>query len=122
MAHYAVVNSNNIVTQVFVGRDEDDLVEGVDSWEDYYAGVFGEKVLRTSYNTFANVHVDPETGYASDTQEKAFRGNYAAPGYSYDEGRDAFIAPRPMDDEESSWEWDEDGLVWREIILNPPTE
>jgi hypothetical protein len=29
MAHYAYLDENNIVTQVIVGRDEDDLVEGV---------------------------------------------------------------------------------------------
>ena len=35
MAHYAFINSNNIVTEVIVGNDEDktdDLPDGFDSW------------------------------------------------------------------------------------------
>ena len=40
MAHYAFLNDNNIVTEVIVGKDEDDnadLPEGFDSWEAWYA-------------------------------------------------------------------------------------
>ena len=36
MAHYAFLDSNNIVTQVIVGKDEEDLAEGVTDWETYY--------------------------------------------------------------------------------------
>ena len=32
MAHYAFLDENNLVTEVIVGRDEDDLIEGVTSW------------------------------------------------------------------------------------------
>ena len=41
MAHYAFLNDNNIVTEVIVGKDEDDnadLPEGFDSWEAWYGG------------------------------------------------------------------------------------
>jgi hypothetical protein len=70
MAHYAYLDENNIVTQVIVGRDEDDLIEGVTSWEEYYGA------LRTSYNG-------------------KIRYNYAGIGYTYDPIDDAFIAPMP---------------------------
>jgi hypothetical protein len=70
MAHYAYLDENNIVTQVIVGRDEDDLIEGVTSWEEYYGAV------RTSYN-------------------HKIRYNYAGIGYTYDPIDDAFIAPMP---------------------------
>ena len=50
MAHYALVDDNNIVTNVFVGRDEDDLPDGITSWEDYYGAVHGQTCRRTSYN------------------------------------------------------------------------
>ena len=70
MAHYAYLDKNNIVTQVIVGRHEDDLIEGVTSWEEYYGAV------RTSYNG-------------------KIRYNYAAIGYTYDPIDDAFIAPMP---------------------------
>ena len=38
--------------------------------------------------------------------------NYAGIGYTYDEARDAFIAPKPFD----SWVLDEETCQW-----NPPT-
>jgi len=97
MAHYAVLNSDNIVTQVFVGRDEDDLAPDVTDWEEYYAPE-GHTVKRTSYNTRGGVHYDPETGEPSEDQSKAFRGNYAGIGFTYDEDLDAFIPPKPSED------------------------
>jgi hypothetical protein len=74
MAHYAYLDENNIVTMVIVGRDEDDLIDGVTSWEEYYGAV------RTSYNG-------------------KIRYNYAGIGYTYDPIDDAFIAPQPY----ASW-------------------
>jgi hypothetical protein len=70
MAHYAYLDENNIVTQVIVGRDEDDLIEGVTSWEEYYGAI------RTSYNG-------------------KIRFNFAGIGFTYDPIDDAFIAPMP---------------------------
>lgn len=95
MAHYAFLNENNIVTEVIVGRDEDDIVEGVTSWEDYYGGVRGQRCLRTSYNTAAGVH---------SGDGEPFRGNYAGPGYEYREDLDAFIPPKLEPTEDVS-EW-----------------
>ena len=68
MAHYAYLDENNIVTQVIVGRDENDLIDGVTSWEEYYGAV------RTSYNG-------------------KIRYNFAGIGFTYDPVDDAFIAP-----------------------------
>ena len=70
MAHYAFIDDANIVTEVIVGRDEN---EGVD-WEAYYAAVRGQRCVRTSYN--GNV-----------------RGVYAGIGYRYDEQLDVFVPP-----------------------------
>jgi hypothetical protein len=70
MAHYAYLDENNIVTAVIVGRDENDLIDGVTSWEEYYGAV------RTSYNG-------------------KIRYNFAGIGYTYDPIDDAFIAPMP---------------------------
>ena len=36
MAHYAFLDDNNVVILVIVGRDENDLPDGITSWEDYY--------------------------------------------------------------------------------------
>jgi hypothetical protein len=98
MAHYAELDENNIVTQVFVGRDEDDLVEGITDWEIYYARP-GYRVKRTSYNTFAGEHLLGGT---------PFRGNYAGIGFEYREDLDAFIPPKPDGD----WVLDETIFPW----------
>ena len=75
MAHYAFLDENNIVTEVIVGKDENELIEGLDP-EIWYANFRDQKCVRTSYN--ANI-----------------RYNYAGVGYKYDSDADAFIAPRP---------------------------
>ena len=109
MAHYAFLDDNNIVTQIIVGRDEDDLPEGIISWEDYYSEFHGQNCKRTSYNTVANEHLLGGT---------PFRGHYAGVGYTYDSDRDAFIPPEPPD----AIGFDEDTLTW--IVPEPeqPTE
>ncbi len=105
MAHYAVLDADNTVTQVFVGRDEDDLAPGVDDWEIYYAPA-GHTVKRTSYNTRGGIHYTD--GEPSADQTKALRMNYAGIGFTYDEDRDAFISPKPYD----SWVLDETTCLW----------
>lgn len=77
MAHYAFVDENNIVTEVIVGIDETELIEGLDT-ETWYGNFRGQVCKRTSYN--GNM-----------------RKNYAGVGYTYDADRDAFIAPEPED-------------------------
>ena len=73
MAHYAFLNENNIVTEVIVGIDETETIEGLDP-ETWYANFRGQTCKRTSYNN--NI-----------------RGIYAGIGYKYDPVEDIFIAP-----------------------------
>lgn len=75
MAHYAFLDDNNIVTEVIVGIDETELIEGLDP-ETWYGNFRGQVCKRTSYNN--NI-----------------RYNFAGIGFTYDEGADAFIAPMP---------------------------
>ena len=75
MAHYAFLDENNIVTEVIVGIDETELIEGLDT-ETWYSNFRGQICKRTSYH--GNI-----------------RKNYAGVGYTYDADRDAFIAPEP---------------------------
>jgi len=86
MAHYAFLDENNVVTEVIVGRHEDDL--GID-WEQYYGEFRGQRCKRTSYN--GNI-----------------RKNFAGIGYTYDEVRDAFIPPRPGPE----WTLNEETCQW----------
>ena len=110
MAHYAVLDSGNTVTMVFVGRD--DVVEGIDDWETYYAPE-GHTVKQTSFNTYGGVHYTD--GVPSDDQTKALRFNYAGIGFTYDADRDAFIPPTPY----PSWVLDEDTCLWVAPIAYP---
>ena len=106
MAHYVVLDSNNIVVNGFVGRNEGE--DGVD-WEQYYSA------KRTSYNTRGGVHYDPDTNEPSADQSKAFRKNYAGLGYIYDEVRDAFIPPQPY----PSWTLNESTCLWDAPVPYP---
>ena len=88
MAHYAYLK-NNIVVDVIVGKDETELIDGLDP-EIYYAQGTDCIVKRTSYNG-------------------KIRFNYAAIGYVYDSIRDAFIPPKCHDEatvNESTCLWD----------------
>jgi len=73
MAHYAFLDSNNIVTEVITGIDETELIEGLTP-EEWYGNFRGQKCVRTSYN--GNI-----------------RGIYAGIGHFYDEVNDVFVAP-----------------------------
>jgi hypothetical protein len=75
MAHYAFLDSDNIVTEVIVGVDETKLIEGKDT-ETWYSEFRNQVCKRTSYNA-------------------KIRKNYAGIGYVYDSELDAFIAPKP---------------------------
>ena len=103
MAHYSFIDSDNLVVEVIVGKDENDtetLPEEYASWEEYYETKRdGLTCKRTSYNTAGNQHLDGG---------EAFRGNYAGIGYSYDEENDVFIPPQPYPSwtlNESTWSW-----------------
>jgi len=126
MAHYAYLDENNIVVAVTVGKDETELIDGLDT-ETYYALGTPYTVKRTSYWTYGGVH------YGNDGSP-AFRKNYASIGYSFD--GIGFFAPQPypswtLDPETYYWEapvpypadgkefeyvWDEATLSWKEVI------
>jgi hypothetical protein len=73
MAHYAFIDTNNVVTEVITGIDETELIEGLDP-ETWYGNFRGQVCKRTSYN--GNI-----------------RGTYAGIGYTYDPNLDEFVAP-----------------------------
>jgi len=120
MAHYAFLDSNNIVTEVIVGKSEGE--ENTD-WEQWYGAFRGQVCKRTSYNTISGIHTNGGTAY---------RKNYAGIGYSFDAGRNAFIPPKPyaswllneqtcgwnspvpMPQDDKQYTWDENKLAWVE--------
>ena len=120
MAHYAFLDSNNIVTEVIVGKDESNF-----DWENYYGNLRGQLCKRTSYNTYGGVH--KEGGIP-------FRKNFASVGFIYDPACDVFIPPCPypswtVNEETGLWEapipkpedgnyylWDEENQTWNLVI------
>jgi hypothetical protein len=87
MAHYAFI-TDGVVTEVITGIDETETIEGLNT-ETWYANFRGQTCKRTSYN--GNI-----------------RFNYAGIGYTYDESRDAFIAPKCHDEavlDEATCRW-----------------
>lgn len=99
MAHYAFLDENNIVTEVIVGRDENEIVDGISNWELFYGEMRGQVCKRTSYN--GNI-----------------RKNYAGIGDFYDKNRDAFISPKPF----NSWILNEDTCQWEPPVQHPEEE
>lgn len=116
MAHYAFLNENNTVIKVITGKDEtdlDNLPEGYSNWENYYLdknNINASQCLRTSYNTKQNKYRTNNNLDLSDDQSKAFRGNFAVIGGTYDETNDVFIPPKPDSEnnyvlDETIWDW-----------------
>ena len=99
MAHFAQLE-NNVVTQVIVVSNQDILNEqGQESEEKgiaFCSNLLGGTWKQTSYNG-------------------KIRKNYAGVGYTYDEGRDAFIAPKPF----VSWILDEVTCQWKAPVDMP---
>ena len=95
MAHYAFLDDDNIVTEVIVGIDETELIDGKDP-EAWYGEFRGQRCVRTSYN--GNI-----------------RKNYAGIGYRYDDTLDAFIPPQPF----PSWLLDEETAQWVAPVAYP---
>jgi len=109
MAHYAYLDDNNKVVAVIVGKDESEVIDGLDT-ETYYAQGTPYTVKRTSYNS-------------------KIRGTYASIGYTYNHDEDIFITPQPYPSwirsgsfwnaptpkPEGKYLWNEDTVSWIEI-------
>ena len=123
MAHYALLDSNNVVVKVITGVNETETQDdnGIqvggsgEAWEAFYAAQPWHEGLtckRTSYNS--NI-----------------RKQYAGIGYSYDSAADVFVAPQPyaswtLDSNhdwqapvarpaEGMWSWNEETQAWDEV-------
>ena len=93
MAHFAEIDSNNIVIRVLVVPDDAE-----DRGQDYLANDLGlgGTWIQTSYNA-------------------RIRKNYAGQGFTFDAQRDAFIPPKPFD----SWLLDEETCQWNAPVPYP---
>jgi hypothetical protein len=100
MAHFAKLDENNNVLAVHVVNNDVITIDGNESEQagvDFLTGLHGHTLWKqTSYNG-------------------TFRKNYAGVGYTYDTGRNAFIAPKPY----SSWTLNETTCQWEAPVAYP---
>jgi len=103
MAHFARLNSSNIVTEVVVVANPVLLNEDGNESE-----ALGIEFLRAHYN-------DPNAIFVQTSYNGNIRKNYAGAGYRYDPVRDAFIPPKPY----SSWVINMDTCKWEAPVPYP---
>jgi hypothetical protein len=103
MAHFAQLNDQNIVLQVIVIHNNDCLDDMGDESEakgiEFCNSLIPGNWIQTSYNA-------------------RIRKNYAGIGFTYDQQRDAFIAPKPF----SSWILNETTCQWEAPVPYPNNE
>lgn len=93
MAHFAKIDSNNIVTEVIVAeQDHIDTLSG--TW------------IQTSYNTLSGKHINGKT---------PLRKNFAGVGSIYDSVKDAFYEQQPH----ASWTLNETTCIWEPPTAYP---
>ena len=117
MAHFAKICFNGKVLQVLTLDNKDML--NADGIEDEKVGQqylqqhnnwSAEMWIQTSYNTGANKH-------SSGDNSKAFRGNYAGIGFTWDEDNQIFWSKKPY----PSWVKDIATASWKSPIGDAPT-
>ena len=118
MAHFAKLGINSKVLSVEVVADAD--TQGADGTELESVGVdFLNKVhgwplwAKTSYNTRGNKYYNQD-GSEGDAS-KAYRGNYAGIGFTWDEDNNIFWPPQPH----ASWTKNNSTASWDAPITYP---
>tara|TARA_B100000212_G_scaffold342073_1_gene327459 strand:- start:49 stop:426 length:378 start_codon:yes stop_codon:yes gene_type:complete len=124
MAHFAQIDSNNIVTKVLVLANELITIDGSEQESK------GIEIL-------TNLHGGT---WVQTSRSLAFRKNWAGIGYTYNSELDAFIPPKPynswvLNESTCQWEapvehpsgeekceWDEDNQQWINCVIPIPIE
>jgi len=109
MAYFAKLGVGNKVLAVHTVSN--DIATTEQAGVDFLNNLFNTRDVykQTSYNTFSGEHLLGGT---------PLRKNYAGIGYSYDQTRDAFIAPQPF----ASWILNETTCQWEAPVALPDTE
>ena len=116
MAHFAKIGMNGKVIAVLTLNNSDML--NADGVEDESVGQQylethnnwpAQMWIQTSYNTQSNTHL-------SGDNSKAFRGNYAGIGYTWDEDNNIFWPKSPY----ASWVKDTTNATWKSPIGDAP--
>ena len=113
MAHYALINTENIVTQVIVGIDENELIEG-DTPETWYGNLFNQLCKRTSYH--GNIRKQYcGVGFTYLADADVFVSPQPYPSWTLNENFD-WQPPTPKPDDGQEYAWFEPNQQWIEII------
>ena len=100
MAHFAELDSNNVVLRVIVVSNPDTSTAQGEEKESigiaFCERLLGGTWVKTSYNA-------------------RIRKNYAGIGYTYDKDKDAFIPPKPY----ASWVLNESTCLWNAPVAMP---
>ena len=102
MAHFAELDSNNIVLRVLVVGNNDCLDD--DNKESESVGI---SFLQNLYGS--------DTIWKQTSYNGKIRKNYAGIGYTYDQTRDAFIPAKPF----NSWVLNETTCLWEAPVAYP---
>ena len=116
MAHFAKLGANGKVIQVLT-MDNDKMLnaDGVEDesvgqqWLEQHNNWPAQMWIQTSYNTASNTH-------RSGDNSKAFRGNYAGIGYTWDEDDQIFWPKKPY----ASWVKNTTTANWQSPIGDAP--
>jgi hypothetical protein len=112
MASFAKIENNIVTTVVSVVNE---VLKDSNGIEQESIGIQFLKTLynepnaiwkQTSYNTIGGVHKSGGT---------PLRKNHAGIGYTYNENKDAFIAPKPF----NSWILNESTCIWEAPVVRP---
>ena len=124
MAHFAKISEENEVLQVLTLADKDMTnAEGVETesigqaYLETHNNWPAHLWIQTSYNTRGGVHYQTGTNTPSEDQSKAFRGNYAGPGFIWDATNQIFWEAKPF----GSWVKNTSTAEW-ESPLGPRPE
>jgi len=105
MAYFAKLGTGNIVEQVISINNA--VITDANGVEQEQLGI---DFINQLYNTSDTWK---QTSYNNN-----IRKNYAGIGYTYDENRDAFIAPKPF----NSWILNETTCLWEAPVARPQDE
>jgi hypothetical protein len=108
MAHFAQLDEANIVMQVIVVNNNELSQDGIE--------------LESKGIAFCKSLVGQETLWIQTSYNATIRKNFAGIGYTYDQARDAFIAPKPDDftnEEGNSFTFilNEETCQWETLLL-----
>lgn len=121
MAHFAKLDSNNIVEQVVVVNNnvllDYDQIETItnDNGQEIQIARATEKEI-LGINFCKNLYGE-DTTWVQTSYNGNFRANYAGVGFTYDSTNDVFYAPQPY----SSWSLDEN-YTWQPPVPYPTIE